>query len=245
MRSSENVVFDDVLLQTFMDRFYGFGDYTAPYWFVGMEEGGGDDLTWAEGLVPWREKGFPELESMADTRPNIQRTWGGLIRILLAAKGETPTPAAILHYQQTQLARKGGESCLLELMPLPSPSVGHWLYASHSQLAFLRSRAAYMAHVAPHRIEHLRQQITDHQPYAVVFYSKKYRKYWQQVVGMKFQPLPANGIEIAERGPTLFVISTHPVGRGVTNDYLNNIGRIIRAHSAGQVGQQEVDGADA
>jgi hypothetical protein len=30
---------DDRLLERFIFRFYGYGNYDAKYWFVGMEEG--------------------------------------------------------------------------------------------------------------------------------------------------------------------------------------------------------------
>ncbi len=31
---------DDTLVTSFMSGFYGYGSYSADYWFVGMEEGG-------------------------------------------------------------------------------------------------------------------------------------------------------------------------------------------------------------
>jgi hypothetical protein len=33
---------NDQLLEAFMSGFYGFGNYQARYWFIGMEEGGGN-----------------------------------------------------------------------------------------------------------------------------------------------------------------------------------------------------------
>ncbi len=35
---------DDALLEAYMDGFYGYGNLAGPYWFIGMEEGGGDSL---------------------------------------------------------------------------------------------------------------------------------------------------------------------------------------------------------
>ncbi len=48
----------DTLLQQFMSTFYGSGNYSGENWFVGMEEGEGNDLdqvtkrlnAWAEPL---------------------------------------------------------------------------------------------------------------------------------------------------------------------------------------------------
>ncbi len=41
---SGSLIFNDQLLQNFMQRFYGYGTYAGDYWFVGMEEGGGNLL---------------------------------------------------------------------------------------------------------------------------------------------------------------------------------------------------------
>lgn len=34
-------MFDDDLLTVFVRRFFGYGSWEAPIWFIGMEEGGG------------------------------------------------------------------------------------------------------------------------------------------------------------------------------------------------------------
>ena len=46
--------FDDTLLADFAQTFYGYGDYNGDYWFVGMEEGGGDSFQYIENcIVTW------------------------------------------------------------------------------------------------------------------------------------------------------------------------------------------------
>lgn len=220
---------DDALLQAYMDHFYGYGDYAAPYWFVGMEEGG-DSERMAEVLPIWHDAGRPELFSMAGWLPKIQRTWGGLIRVLFAAQGITPDRAAILDYQQNRLAHDGNETCLLELMPLPSPSTGHWFYKDLSTRPALQSRQQYLTDVAPRRVEGLRVRIAAHRPPLVVFYSKTYWWYWHQVAGVPFAPDPATGVALADNGATLFVIMPHPTSHGITSAYLAEVGRMIGAH---------------
>lgn len=43
------------LLKTFMSRFYGYGSWSAKYWFIGMEEGGGDSEEEIERrMMTWR-----------------------------------------------------------------------------------------------------------------------------------------------------------------------------------------------
>lgn len=37
--------FDDQLLGEFVHNFYGYGSYGGQFWFIGMEEGGGDSFS--------------------------------------------------------------------------------------------------------------------------------------------------------------------------------------------------------
>jgi hypothetical protein len=49
---------DESLLQEFMSNFYGYGNYAAPYWFIGMEEGGGDTIEEiTRRLTVWDQRG--------------------------------------------------------------------------------------------------------------------------------------------------------------------------------------------
>lgn len=60
-------MFDDHLLTEFMNKFYGYGNFATPYWFIGMEEGGGDSFEEvAQRLTVWKQRGRRELEDVAD-----------------------------------------------------------------------------------------------------------------------------------------------------------------------------------
>lgn len=37
-------MFNDPLLADFANKFYGYGNYAGDYWFIGMEEDGGNSL---------------------------------------------------------------------------------------------------------------------------------------------------------------------------------------------------------
>ena len=79
---------DDALVTSFMSGFYGYGSYSANYWFVGMEEGGAGS---AEEIVThlehWDRRGREELEDLRDFQvtkgnvdyftgtPKLQGTW--------------------------------------------------------------------------------------------------------------------------------------------------------------------------
>jgi hypothetical protein len=54
-------------LDDFAHRFYGYGNYGGPFWFVGMEEGGGDSSEEiARRLSAWAARGRCELEDAAE-----------------------------------------------------------------------------------------------------------------------------------------------------------------------------------
>ncbi|MEA3335851.1 MAG: hypothetical protein U9R25_08055 [Chloroflexota bacterium] len=127
-------LFDDQLLDEFAHQFYGYGNYSGQYWFVGMEEGGGNSFEKVNRrLNTWAHRGKRELEDVAgyhqaigitdlfSEKPKIQRTWGKLIRIVLSSQGITPTTERVRAYQRAVLGRPNGETCLVELFSLPSP----------------------------------------------------------------------------------------------------------------------------
>jgi hypothetical protein len=237
---------DDTLLEAFMNHFYGYGRYQAAYWLVGMEEGGGRSLeAVARRLAAWDKRGRQELEDVADyhrelglsalfrERPTIQPTWGKLIRILLAANGQVPTPNQIRAYQRDSLGRSAGDTCLLELLPLPSPSTDHWLYGRHSQLPYLANRAGYQAALLNKRLAHLQQRLNEYRPSVVLFYSFRYRPYWQQLAGVHFDPAEREcSMAGAGRGSPLFVLTQHPATPGLGNDYFHRVGQAIAAKLA-------------
>jgi hypothetical protein len=44
--------FNDGLLKDFAHKFYGYGSWRAPIWFIGMEEGGGKTFQEIKGSLP-------------------------------------------------------------------------------------------------------------------------------------------------------------------------------------------------
>jgi hypothetical protein len=167
-----NELFDDQLLSKFIQNFYGYGNYSGQFWFIGMEEGGGNSFSEINTrLAVWANRGKNELEDLAEyhkdiglmhwfkEKPRLQTTWNKLIRILLSSSGQIPTIEQVREYQQTLLGRLIGDTCLLELLPLPSPSIEQWVYAQYSQLPYLRDRETYRKECIKTRIIHLQYQI--------------------------------------------------------------------------------------
>jgi hypothetical protein len=233
--------FDDLLLDEFAHSFYGYGNYGGQFWFIGMEEGGGDSFAEvARRLEAWALRGRREIDDVAEylaaigikhlhnDHPKLQSTWSGLIRILLSSEGQPPTTEQVREYQRTSLGRLAGNTYLTELFPLPSPSLGHWLYAQHSGLPYLAKRGIYRQHCLTFRSAHLRMRIGEHRPATVVFYGFSYRPYWQAIAGVDFR-LESDGVYTGRNDSTLFIMTKHPAATGVTNEYFHQVGRLIQA----------------
>jgi hypothetical protein len=194
-------------------------------------------------LTAWQARGCQPLEDVAEyhralgvtslfgKRPKLQRTWTGLIRIALSAEGEPGNTDAVRQYQGERLGRPGGNTCLLELLPLPAPSVGHWHYHEWSTLPYLTDRDSYRQHFAPRRAASLRCKIERHQPRAVIFYSTdaRYRQWWRTIAGVEMPVQKVEGIStyVGSNSHTLFINTPHPVARGLTNRYFHAVGQLI------------------
>lgn len=233
-------MFNDQLLEALINNFYGYGNYQAPHWFIGVKEGGSDThLEVGRRLEVWDSRGRRELENVAayhramdmsdffDHRPKSQPTWRRLIRIALTAQGQSCNPETICNYQQSKLGTEDGETCLLNLLPLPSPDKKPWLYAEHSTLPYLTSRPTYKKQVTSLRITHLQERITQYYPKAIVFHGLKYLAEWKKIAGVEFQEASA-GINTASNGRTLFIAVKSPTARGLGNEYFQQVGKLIK-----------------
>lgn len=233
---------DDNLLAAFMRDFYGYGNLAAPLWFVGMEEGGGGRVEEIEArLQAWHERGRKQVEDVADyhvhfgishlflpPKPPIQMTWGKLIRATLAGNGRAVSNEDIRAYQAKGWGRTGGTTCLLELLPLPSPGTGRWLYGQHSKIDFLRTRETYRNEVSMNRVETIRELTKKFQPRAIVFYGKGYQEYWEQISGKDVSWRPWGEGFRANSAGTAFFSMPHPTSRGVTNKLFDDLGAELR-----------------
>src|SRR5438132_787469 len=121
------------LVAAWTSKFYGYGCWSAPYWFIGLEEGGVDSLeAFRRRLSAWNDRGQPDLLDLhafhrdiglaqyASPDTPFQATWRPLIRVLFAAKGMVASKEELRKYQGMELGRSSGETALLELSPLPA-----------------------------------------------------------------------------------------------------------------------------
>jgi hypothetical protein len=235
---------ENTLLMDFIHSFYGYGNYQGPYWYLGMEEGGGNSVEEIDRrLNAWKKRGKLELEDVAEYHFSIgipehfrdpaklQPTWNKLIRILLSAEGQPGTTEDVREYQKSSLGRLNGDSCLLELLPLPSPSTGKWLYDKHSSIPYLKSREIYSRTCISFRTQHIRSRIAEYKPRAVDFYSFSYKEYWQEIADVELRKPEDGDYYIGRDSSTLYLIAKHPAATGVANIYFENIGEIVRTSS--------------
>lgn len=187
------------LIQRRLDRFWGYGSFEAPVWFVGMEEGLGKGreanelearLLAADGkamidmrrdmvLVPDHSRFF------RDSAP-IQASWKYPIALYLYLKSQKePSSGEIRDYQAHRLGDSELKSdATIELMPLPSHKANEdtWLYANYA-IPGLGSRKEYLNTYKPKRTRELSRLIKIHSPRLVVFYSLTYLPDWIEVMG--------------------------------------------------------------
>jgi hypothetical protein len=239
----------DQILQEFMMRFYGYGNYHAKYWFVGTEEGirKSKDPRKLEKKIrkklgKWHDRGGQSLEDLRSFQLALDRdndrfaehakldvaTWRAIIHVLLGIEGREPKKSEVRKYQSHRLARKNDAgSCLLELLPLPAANVRTFpAYHKISKIQCLTSRRAYVEQVMPERVLHLKSKIAQYRPKVVVLYGKTYRDYQKEVAGVEFSR--RNGVKVGRNKDTLFLLIKHPNAKGVTNAYFDRIGKMIR-----------------
>ncbi|MCM1564345.1 MAG: hypothetical protein NC238_00050 [Dehalobacter sp.] len=231
---------NETLLQHFISTFYGSGNYSGDYWFIGMEEGGGNDLDQVtKRLNAWVELGETELVDIYQFHGiigfpqcfkdpvKLQRTWMQQARIVLASKGLPSATPDVRVYQRDLIGRKTGETCLVELLPLPSPSLNHWGYNLWSSLPFLKDRKTYRDYCVPWRAEHIRTRIEEYKPKVVVFMGQGYSDYWHTIAGQKSSFTDKGGFLAANSEDTKYIITKHPAAFGITNAYFETIGNFF------------------
>lgn len=229
------------LLTKYASKFLGYGNWDSPIWFVGIEEAGGEsEHEVAHRLQTWSQRGERQLEDVHEfyaalenrqwqgEKAVLQRTWAGLIRVLLLARGEIDSYQNIRKYQREQI----GDLCLSELLALPSPSTDQWKYVGWSELDWLQSRHACLQATSPTRIASLKEQLHTKKPKAVIFYGTTIPEgslfpYWEMIAGTDFVQGVADEklFKWSTNETTAFFVIPHP-SRAQT-EVLQRIGKCL------------------
>jgi len=159
-------------------NFVGYGRLEAPVWFLGMEEAGGGEANLRARLK------FRTMEDCAEAhrllgitkhhwgRRVIQRTWRGMCYLMLKLDNQATDAENIRNYQAESLGRFGGQTLLVELMPIPKSSLGAWGY--EELIPQYASREDYYQKVKPRRLAYLQRLIRENRPRIVIAYGKSY-----------------------------------------------------------------------
>ena len=169
---------DDGTLIEYADTFRTRGNRAGSRWFVGLEESGGEGAAdVARRLDRWVAAGRPEREALDATDPDasapdadrpggakLHPTWAAQIRVRLGIEGRPDDVEEIRRLQASDHGTADGETCLAELLPLPSPSASRWLYGKFSREPRLASREACQAHYLEPRLARLDALVREHRP---------------------------------------------------------------------------------
>lgn len=202
--------FDDARLASYAMNNYGYGSWDAPVWFVGLEEGGGEDPNQvARKVDAWHRLGARELSDLYafhvdagitqwfGERARIQTTWGKYSRLALLRERASVTPEDVRRHQADVLGRPGLGTCMIEVMPLPCPNEKAWHYDRWSSLPQLASRELYRSHYLPVRALDLPT--------------------------LRQVDVGGRSVLVAVEGKTRLVVMHHPAAMGVTNEYFNGV----------------------
>lgn len=239
-------------LVDYSEGFYGFGNPQGKLWYIGLEEAGGKcKRVVADRLQLWKEKfasrrivdGYEfhkqlmdceghSLKRLFEAESGTQATWNQLIRLQLAWNGSpNPQGAEISQYVAQNWARAASDNCLLELFPLPSPSVAEWSYSEWSDADFLRSREKYYDEFRAQRVEGIRALIQHYRPRAVIFYGRSRLPRWSEIAGFRWRDVAdirSDKPLIHQQDQTCYCVVPHPAARGTTSESFLQAGRMLR-----------------
>lgn len=242
------------IVNDFMNTFYGYGNTAGRYWFIGMEERCGPN--WERDVAPrfevWRDRGEHDLEDLCAYHARIgivthwekpvaiQATWRRLIQTVLTAEhGVAPTPQEIAAYQAEQLGSLNGQTCLLELFPLPSPRINQFAYArlANDEYPFFATRDQYEEHIAPARIEHLRAMMQLPGERHIVLYGTTHLNYWNALVmNTPWAETRIPQIQHCQLFGKHIWLVPHPTAFGTPGDRYVGLGQLIRQRDMGKNG---------
>jgi hypothetical protein len=214
------------------EKWFGYGRWDAPYWFVGMEPGGDDthasyeawlDLG-GDALIDCRAHHQWQLETQGIDNPKwtkyhrrdrsnaLQATWRPLILVLLTFKGEPHDTEDVRRYQRDRWGYKNDETAVIELNALHAPSIA----------TIGVDRQAYRTQ----RIRTIREHLLERPPTFAVFYGQSYQDHYEEMTQAKFD---SDGF--AQCGRTVCVLAPQPARSGWTNEEWCELGRRLRARS--------------
>ncbi|MBZ9731542.1 hypothetical protein LB467_17795 [Salegentibacter sp. JZCK2] len=238
-------------LENYINTFFGYGNWNATYWFIGIEENGGYSPEDVNLRIDSWEKYGTELIDCKRHHVNIglkrffteglrQKTWWGLIRLRNTIEGKEISTETIRSVQKENWGQIKSSNLLIDLFPLPSPSVELWNYRNwytnewdNLGLTYLKTREKYFEKISKKRIKRLKEKLNKHKPRVVIFYASSLIHFWEEVMGKSFKKegekykIGRYYIRLLQTQNTLFVqIPQTSVIRN--NEWFISVGAIIR-----------------
>ena len=184
-------------------RWFGYGQWSAPFWFIGMEPGGNDDDA---NYDAWYQLGGGELIDCRQhhlnsgckkwhcgDRPPTQSTWRRLIQVFLAFEDKPTELDAVSRFQRDSFGAIDGNIALIELSALHARS--------------LQEKVNRKAHL-PERLSLIEKRLSQHPPKFALFYGRDYREHYERIEGVRFG---SDGM--CWRDDTLCVLAPGPTAR--------------------------------
>jgi len=235
---------DVKLLDSYCSEFFGYGNLGSKLWFIGMEEGGGDKYEQVQRrFAAWAKWGRPRLMCAASFHKELelpkdfftegaplQYTWNKLIHLCMKANGEKTEPDRERRrkFQIYELGRPNSNHCLLELLPLPSPSGSKWLYGKwFPVVAWLANRNSYRQRYLLKREKAIQCLVRRYRPKVVIMYGLANIESWQRISRSSLRCAADRKIRKGRHQGVTYISIPHP--RNISLSILGDVGKSIRS----------------
>jgi hypothetical protein len=170
---------------------YGYGNWKAKYWFIGLEErlsprDNGDRTNRANAFRKLNKDGLCDLvdfhKEIGEDQwiTKVQPTWGRLIWLLKNYLKDDIGHCSLLRYQTLHWGRTNGDTCITELSGLPADSTARGKSLDSERFKDCKDR---FDELRTNRIKILHDKIQKHNPELVIFYGKTQEQHWGKIAG--------------------------------------------------------------
>ena len=202
---------DGNLVQAYCENFLGYGNFSAPFWFIGEQEGGGEKLQEAQRrLAAWRSLGSPSLADCEHFHREIsenrwhgvaartQATWEPFIRIVLAVMNDEFDRFAkdddVLRFQKENLGRLRGDNCVIYLLPLATRGISakHWKWNQWCTNPKFSNPTTFQRWIIPVRISEIAKRLNEIPAVNAIFFGtgKPFLGSWRQICPVRLTQQP-------------------------------------------------------
>lgn len=190
-------------------RFLGYGQTSAPVWFIGFEEGLGD-MSDEEAVKNCKSRGrFEKVMDLyeahlgllqkslpidLEVKPPRTQVWQYMAKIMLAREGVVSwdNKKKVKDYIRLRLGRKNGNTFLTELSPIPTKRTSDTSWMAK----FLKIDPDLPSKVAQ-RKEELQLLLREKSPRLVICYGLNKKNAFSELLGIEWKPL-TNGIFVSD-----------------------------------------------